>query len=365
MPRSFTLLLFLLCSLTISWPDAWACTSLRIRTSDGLVFYARTMEGEWTLQTVMGVVPPGTPFQGTLPDGTSNGAKWQAKYAFVGMFDFGVALASDGMNEKGLVVGQLFLPGYAAYERYDPAKSGETLAQYEFGTWLLANFASVAEVRQGYRAVRVCEGPVGESGPLPLHYVVHDATGDCVVIEYTAGKIALYDNPLGVLTNSPTFDWMTTNLDNYINLSVMNVPQKELRGAALKQFGQGSGLFGLPGDYSPPSRFVRMVALTQAALPAKGAAAGLNQAITILDNVDIPTGAARQKAEQGELYDKTIWSVVADTANLRYYYRSIDNKNWRYVDLAKAVAAAKGITAIPVFIPADYPDVTSQATPFK
>ena len=138
MPRSFTLLLFLLCSLTISWPDAWACTSLRIRTSDGLVFYARTMEGEWTLQTVMGVVPPGTPFQGTLPDGTSNGAKWQAKYAFVGMFDFGVALASDGMNEKGLVVGQLFLPGYAAYERYDPAKSGETLAQYEFGTWLLA-----------------------------------------------------------------------------------------------------------------------------------------------------------------------------------------------------------------------------------
>ena len=181
-----------------------------------------------------------------------------------------------------------------------------------------------------------------------------------MVIEYTAGKIALYDNPLGVLTNSPTFDWMTTNLDNYINLSVMNVPQKELRGAALKQFGQGSGLFGLPGDYSPPSRFVRMVALTQAALPAKGAAAGLNQAITILDNVDIPTGAARQKAEQGELYDKTIWSVVADTANLRYYYRSIDNKNWRYVDLAKAVAAAKGITAIPVFIPADYPDVTSQ-----
>ncbi len=364
MRRCFVVPLFASCLLAVAWSAVLACTSVRIKTTDGLVFYARTMEGEWTLQTVLGVVPKGTPFVGTLPDG-GKGVAWKNKYAFVGMFDFGMPLASDGMNEKGLVVGQLFLPGYASYEPFERSKAGRTLAQYEFGTWLLSNFASVAEVRKGYRDVRVCQGPVGDAGPLPLHYVVHDPSGDCVVIEYTAGKVAIYDNPLGVMTNSPTFDWMLTNLDNYISLSVINTPEKKLGGVTLKQFGQGTGLYGLPGDYSPPSRFVRMVALSQAALPAKGATAGLNQAITILDNVDIPIGAVRGWEGKQERFDKTIWSVVADTANLRYYYRSMDNKNWRYVDVAKAVANAKGIESIPVFIPVDYPDTTSQAKPFK
>lgn len=363
--RCFSLLTAVLCLLALSWSASLACTSVRIKTTDGMVFYARTMEGEWTLQTVLGVVPKDTAYQGTLPDGTSKGVQWKTKYAFVGMFDFGLPLASDGMNEKGLVVGELFLPGYAAYETFDSAKADMTLAQFEYGTWLLSNFASVAEVRKAYREVRVCQGPVDTAGPLPLHYVVHDPSGDCVVIEFTAGKVTLYDNPLGVMTNSPTFDWMLTNLDNYINLSVMNTPEKDLKGLTLKTFGQGSGLYGLPGDYSPPSRFVRMVTLSQAALPAKGADQGLNQAITILDNVDIPIGAVRGFEGKEAAYDKTIWSVVADTANLRYYFRSMDNKNWRYVDLAKAFAAAKGISTVPVFIPVDYPDVTSQAKPLQ
>lgn len=360
------LILTLLCLLAAPLTSSLACTSVRIKTTDGKVFYARTMEGEWTLKTVLGVVPKGTSYRGTLPDGKPGGVAWKNKYAFVGMFDFGMPLVSDGMNEKGLVVGELFLPGYAAYETYDATRAGKTLAQFEYGTWLLSNFASVAEVRKNYRGVRVCQGPTDTAGPLPLHYVVHDPTGDCVVIEFTQGKVTLYENPLGVMTNSPTFDWMLTNLDNYINLSVMNTAEKQLKGLTLKQFGQGSGLYGLPGDYSPPSRFVRMVALSQAGLPATGADQGLNQAITILDNVDIPIGAVRG-VEGGEMrYDKTIWSVVADASSLRYYFRSMDNKNWRYVDLAKAFAAAKGITTIPVLgIPVDYPDVTNQATPLK
>lgn len=365
MPRRMTVLLFVLFLTIVAAAPGQACTSVRTKTSDGLVFYARTMEGEWTLQTVLGIVPRGTAYKGTLPDGSAKGLAWKVKHAFVGMFDFGMPLPSDGMNEKGLVVGALFLPGYVTYEPFDRAKAGKTLAQYEFGAWLLSTFGSVAEVRKGYRQARVCQGPVGDAGPLPLHYVVHDPSGDCVVIEYAKGTVTLYDNPLGVMTNSPTFDWMLTNLDNYINLSTFNTPELKLNGLTLKTFGQGSGLYGLPGDYSPPSRFVRMVALSQAALPAKGADAGLNQAITILDNVDIPIGAVRGFEGRQERFDKTIWSVVADTARLRYYYRSMDNKNWRYVDVAKALAGAKGISAIPVFIPVDYPETTGQAAPFK
>jgi choloylglycine hydrolase len=154
---------------------------------------------------------------------------------------------------------------------------------------------------------------------------------------------------------------MITYLSNFVNLSATNVPQIDLGGVVIKQFGQGSGLVGLPGDFSPPSRLVRMVALTQAALPVKGPVAGLNLAMTIINNVDISKGIVREKAEKGMRYDITQWAVVADLANKKYYFHTYDNKNWRYVDLMKALQGAKGIQTISLEVPADYPDVTGTA----
>jgi len=339
-----------------------ACTSIRIKTEDGLVFYARTFEGGVDFQNGLAVIPKGTVYQGTLPDNTPKGLKWTTKYGMVGLTAFKMPLFSDGLNEQGLVVANLMFPGYAEYESFDPGKANITLAHFELATWLLSNFGNVAEVRQAIGRVRVCEGPTVVAGfVLPLHFAVHDAQGDCLVIEYVKGKLHTYDNPLGVATNSPPFDWMTTYLNNFINLTPDNVPKRELRGMTLKQFGQGSGMIGLPGDFTPPSRLVRMVALTQAALPVKGAEAGLNLAMTIINNVDVPKGAAREKAEKGVIMDYNQWTVAVDLAGKRYYFHTYDNKNWRYVDLTKALQAAKGIQTIPLEVPPDYPDVTGTA----
>jgi choloylglycine hydrolase len=139
------------------------------------------------------------------------------------------------------------------------------------------------------------------------------------------------------------------------------VPEKKLTGLTLHQFGQGSGMIGLPGDFTPPSRLVRMVALTQAALPVKGPEAGLNLAMTIINNVDIPKGAVREKDAKGMMYDVTQWAVVADLAGERYYFRTYTNKNWRYVDVTKALQAAKGIQTMALEFPPDYSDATSMA----
>jgi len=337
-----------------------ACTSIRIKTEDGLVFYARTFEGGVDFQNGMAVVPKGTVYHGTLPDNTPKGLEWTTKYGMVGMTAFNMPLFSDGLNEKGLVVANLMFPGYAEYESFDPKKANITLSHFELATWLLSNFATVAEVRQAIGKVQVCEGPIVVAGfILPLHFAVHDSQGDCLVIEYVKGKLHTFDNPLGVATNSPAFDWMTTNLSNYINLSPDNVPQRKLTGMTLNQFGQGSGMLGLPGDYTPPSRFVRMVALTQAAMPVKGPEAGLNLAMTIINNVDVPKGVVREKTEKGMSLDYDQWTVAVDLAKKRYYFHTYDNKNWRYVDLAKALEAAKSIKTIPLDTPPDYPDVTA------
>jgi len=336
-----------------------ACTSIRIKTEDGLVFYARSMEGAVDYQSKVTVVPKGTIYHGTLPDNSPKGLTWTVKYGLVGMNAFGSPLMTDGMNEMGLAVGNLFFPDYADYEPFDPGKANITLSQYEVATWLLSSYATVAEVRQAMSEVRVVQGP--KDVIAPVHFAVHDAQGNSLVIEYVKGKLHIYDNPLGVMTNSPPFDWMIIYLSNFVNLSATNVPQIDLGGVVIKQFGQGSGLVGLPGDFSPPSRLVRMVAFTQLALPVKGPQAGLNLAMTIINNVDIPQGVVRDKREKGMIYDITQWAVVADLAGKKYYFRTHDNKNWRYIDLMKALQGAKGIQTIHLEIPPDYPDITATA----
>ena len=154
------------------------------------------------------------------------------------------------------------------------------MAAHEYGAWLLGNFATVDEVKANFdKVVLVPTVLEAIKQAAPVHFVVHDKTGKAVVIEPLDKTLKIFDDPLGVVTNSPTFDWHMTNLRNYVNLTATNVPPIALGGITLAQFGQGSGLRGLPGDFTPPSRFVRAVAFSQSAIPSdtaeRGRAAGL------------------------------------------------------------------------------------------
>jgi len=353
--------ILVLCSVILLVGSVFACTSLRIKTTDGYVFYARTMEGEVSPVSAVSIIPAGTKYQGTLPDGASEGLKWTTKYGFVGMNAEGMPLLSDGMNEKGLVAGNLLFPGFAGYQTFEKSKADITIAQYEVLTWILSNFATVNEAREGIKKVRVCKGPEALTGPLPLHYVIHDPKGNCLVVEYVKGELKVYDNPIGVMTNSPAFDWHLINLCNFINLSAVNIPDIKFKGMTIDGLGQGTGMLGLPGDYTPPSRFIRMVALTQSAQPVTGPVDGLNLAMTIINNIEIPVGAVIDKEGNKTLYDRTWWVTIGDTGRLRYYFHTYTNKNWQYVDLMKALKDAKAVRIIKLDIPTEYKDITDQA----
>ena len=148
---------------------------------------------------------------------------------------------------------------------------------------------------------------------------------------------------MGVLTNSPGLDWHLTNLRNYIGLTAQNVPSIQLGGNfALPQFGQGTGLFGLPGDSTPPSRFVRAVAYSQTALPIPNAADAVLQVFHIMNNFDIPLGSVRDKEGNAVHVDYTVWTSVADLKNDRWYFRTFNDQAIRMVDLRVALAAAGG-----------------------
>jgi len=323
-------------------PVAQACTGIRLIAKDGGVIAARSLEFGFDLHSDVMVVPAGTMFTGTLPDG-GKGISYKTKYGFVGANAEGMPAIVDGINEAGLYVGLFYFPDYASYTDATKDNAARAMAPHEYANWLLGNFATVDEVKANFDKVVLVPVIVEAIEQVaPVHFVVHDRSGKSVVIEPLNKSLKIYDNPLGVVTNSPTFDWHMTNLRNYVNLTATNVPPINLGGVRLAQFGQGSGLRGLPGDFTPPSRFVRAVAFSQSAIRSDTAAQAALQAFHILNNFDIPYGAVRE-VDNGQMHaEATTWTSASDLKNLRWYFRTYDDQSIRSVDLAKALAAAQG-----------------------
>ena len=162
------------------------------------------------------------------------------------------------------------------------------------------------------------------------------AGGKNLVIEFIDGQVKVYDNPLGVMTNRPDFEWQVNNLRNYINLDAHDRKDKILNGLKLEPTGVGSGLLGLPGDWTPPSRFVRVAYSLDAALPAKNAPEALNLAEHLLNIVDIPKGAIEENpAPLVHMQGYAQWVVIKDLTNLTLYYKTYENTAWKKVDLKK------------------------------
>ena len=316
--------------------SAPACTGITITPRDGSVIFARTLEFASDMQSNILVVPRGREYVGTAP-GDKSGLRWTSKYGVVGANAFGMPVTLDGLNEKGLHVGLFYFPGFAQYQNVPEESLSKTLAPWELGVYLLGTCADAAEAAAAARSVLVGAAVQKDMGFVPpAHFIVTDAAGKSIVLEYVDGALRIHDNPLGVFTNSPTFDWHMTNLSNYVSMTSKNIEKVDLAGKTIHGLGQGSGMLGLPGDFTPPSRFVRAVAFTQSALPVEKAQDGVLQAFHILNQFDIPKGSARGVEQGREVADYTQWTGTADLKNLRYYFRTYDNSRIRMVDL-KAV----------------------------
>ncbi|WP_457596268.1 linear amide C-N hydrolase [Hydrogenimonas sp.] len=320
-----------------------ACTALHLKAKDGGVVVGRTMEFGIEVHSNAVVVPAGTKLHSSLP-AAQKGIRYTTKYGMVGLDFMGKSMLVDGMNEKGLYVGALYLPGYAKYPKLDPHTASKSMAPEDYVAWILGNFSSVEEVRRHYADVILVQHPQKEIGgqSFPGHFLVTDRHGDSVVIEPLEGGLKIYDNPLGVLTNSPTFDWHIINLSNYVNLSAVNVPKIDLESKRIKSFGQGSGLVGLPGDFTPPSRFIRAVAFAESAIQLPTARETMTQVFHIMNNFDIPYGSIREVSGETVHYDYTQWTSAADLKNLVYAVRTYEDQTIRAIDLAKALKGAKG-----------------------
>ena len=325
---------------------AQACTNFMLFAADGTPVYARTLEYAMVVPSDVVVVPRGYDYVGTRPN-NAPGAKWTSRYAVVGVMSFGEPFLSDGMNERGLAGGSLYFPGFAGYTApadADPA----ALAPWEFLTWILTSFATVEEVKVALTDVEI----VGLETPkinfiLPFHFPIHDASGASIVIEPVGGKLLVYDNPLGVLTNSPPFDWHMNNIRNYVNISPVDAPPLKIRGETFTPFGQGSGLLGLPGDPTPPSRFLRALTYAASAEQMPDGPQTVRQAEHLLNNFDIPTGFIATGGKDDQL-EYTQWSSIADLRARIYYIKTHDDQVLRAVDLNTFDLDAKTLRVSPM-----------------
>jgi choloylglycine hydrolase len=314
-----------------------ACTGIVLRSADGGTVPARTMEFAFDINSNVLAIPAGTKISTLILDAKNTGFTFTAKYGFIGANGLGKQIVFDGMNTQGLYYGAFYFAGNAEFGTVSDKNRHRAVSSEEMGNWILGQFSSVAEVVAALPTIEVVGTYVDEiKGRVPFHYAVTDSSGASVVIEYTKDGLKVHENTVNAVTNNPTYDWHLTNLSNYVGLQPRNVEQIEVGSQTIAPFGQGSGMLGLPGDMTSPTRFVRAVAFANTALPSKTVDDAIFKAFHILNVFDIPKGAIHEADPDAPLTDYTLWTSAADTLNAVYYYKTYITQAVESVDV-KAV----------------------------
>jgi len=316
------------------------CTGISLKAKDGSVVVGRTVE--WALSDAqhykIAIFPRGNRFSSLTPDG-ENGMKWNGIYGFVSLTAYGQNYGPDGMNEKGLYVGMYYLPGFAEYLQYDPKFADKSLSIGDFMQWVLSSFESIEQVKKSINDVKIINVEDARFGgaALPFHVKISDPSGKSIIIEIVnGGQVVIYDSFLGVITNSPTYDWHLLNLRNYLHLTPNPRQPISVDNLSLSPLGSGSGMIGLPGDFTPPSRFIRAAAFTASVRPLSDALDATFEAFRILDNFNIPLGATVPAANiPKDIEGATQITSVSDLTNKVYYYHTMFNREVRKIDLNK------------------------------
>ena len=326
--------------------QADACTGITLKTSGGNVIMARTIE--WALNDNHNryvVVPRGHEWVSMTPDG-SPGRTFAGQYGYVGLAVEQAEFIVEGLNEKGLSAGLFYFPGYGRYEDFDAADRDSNIADLQLVSYILGHCADV-------------DGVIGEVKRLHVHNIDPRAStahwrfgepgGRQIVLEIIDGQCVFHENTLGVLTNSPSFDWHLANLNNYVNLRTGSVSGSTLGSIDLHPFGGGSGMLGLPGDFTPPSRFVR-AAFFQATSPVlDNPEETIFQAFHILNNFDLPIGMQTNPgAEPADIPSATQWTSATDLSGRKIYFRTMYDSTIRCIDLTRINFAKTGLVDKPM-----------------
>lgn len=312
------------------------CTGFALKGKD-CYLYARTIEFGRPLDAGFVLMPRNYQFKGEGPDGVEgSGLCWQGKYAVAAVNAFGLEIVGDGMNEKGLSGGLFYLPDSSVYQNPTGDDAKKSIASWQVPMWVLSNCGSVDEIKAALPQIFVNSSGLGLwHGVVKMHYIFHDMQGKTIAIEYLDGKLVMTDNPIGAFANEPPIGWHLANLRNYLNLHPEDVASVEMNGVTLTPQCSGTGMHGLPGDFTSASRFLRAVAFSQAAQKYASDGPAVETAWHLLNMFDIAPGAVKNATglHGNTGCEATQISCVADPKNMAYYVRPYGSLSIQKFDL--------------------------------
>ncbi len=299
------------------------CTAVSFLTKDH--YFGRNLDLEFSYHETITITPRKYPFV------FKNGEQLKNHYAIIGMAYVvkEYPLYYDATNEKGLSVAGLNFPNMAVYQ--EPSENKINLGSYEFIPWLLCKYGSVAEVKEVLNDIQIANYHFSEELPAsPLHFIISDKT-ESIVVEPVKEGLKVYDNPIGVLTNNPDFNYHLMNVSNYMNVTREEVRNQFAEGLELKPYSRGMGGIGLPGDLSSASRFIKASFTKWNSVCNDTEEESVTQFFHILDSVYQQKGCCRV----GKKFEYTIYSSCCNTDKGIYYYKTYENNQITAVDLRK------------------------------
>ena len=297
----------------------FGCTSFSWETRDGRHLLGRTYDQFGSLRANRVIaVPPGMPCPAGLQEGGA-----PARYGYTGMavLGFGQPILVDGVNTAGLMGALLHYPGYAAYGTAKPGRTavhpGRLLA------WLLSRCASVEEAVAEMGNLSLVDD-LSQGSPLAAHYLLCGRSGETAIMEPDRDGLHIYRQTIGVLANSPDYLWHRTNLRSYVGVTNRDKPPQSIAGYEIRPFGEHlGGGFGLPGDYSSPSRFVRMAFMKAFAVQGEDEVDGVSRMFRAFALVEIPEGLVRGEEVD---YEQTLCTSVMCAESGVYYFAPAWNR---------------------------------------
>jgi len=242
-------------------------------------------------------------------------------YAIIGMATImkNYPLYYDATNEFGLSMAGLNFPDNAYYSPSNSNKNN--IPPYALIPYLLCQCRNTEEALEIIHQINIVNKAFNDELPVtPLHWIIADQN-KAYTIESTQQGLQIFENSIGVLTNNPPFPYHMYNLRNFTALSNESPTNKFAPALDLKPYSLGMGAFGLPGDLSSSSRFIKAAFIKWNSICEQDEMSSVCQFFHILGSVSQQQGCVKTKLG----YEKTLYSSCCNTDKGIYYYTTYEN----------------------------------------
>lgn len=313
------------------------CTAATYTTKDH--YFGRNLDLEFSYNETVTVTPRNYPFQFRKVKAL------ESHYAMIGMAFVvdNYPLYYDATNEKGLSMAGLNFPENADYKQ--EAEGKDNVTPFEFIPWILGQCSTIKEVKELLGRINLININFSEKLPLsPLHWMISDRN-ESITVESVKEGMKIYDNPVGILTNNPTFDIQIFNLNNYVNVTREIAENRFSSAIALDVYSRGMGGIGIPGDLSSSSRFVKAAFTKLNSVSGTSESESISQFFHILGSVNQERGCVRLAEDR---YEITIYSSCCNVDKGVYYYKTYENSQITGVDMHNENLDSQSIVSYPL-----------------